>query len=149
MEVLQKVQYSYILVIGYNKLQLEFIKRSDKIKEYSKAREILDKFVFHFMKYMDIRNRKNADVEKILNLCPEYVKEIPEIYVSNKATKEEIEDCFKDTLDYDLVFAKKIVNKMKIKKEYFTASYLDKNYPNLVVDVIEQSPNFSGFSFNW
>jgi hypothetical protein len=98
---------------------------------------------------MEIRNRKNADVEKIVNLSPEFVKEIPEIYVSNKATKEEIEDCFKETLEYDLVFAKKVLNKMKIKKDYFTTSYLENNYPDLVVDVIEQSPNFTGFSFNW
>jgi hypothetical protein len=130
-------------------LQLEFIKTSEKIKEYSKAREILDKYVFHFIKYMEIRNRKNADVEKIVNLSPEFVKEIPGIYVSNKATKEEIEDCFKDTLEYDLVFAKKVLNKMKINKDYFTTSYLENNYPDLVVDVIEQSPNFTGFSFNW
>ncbi len=98
---------------------------------------------------MEIRNRKNADVEKIVNLSPEFVKEIPGIYVSNKATKEEIEDCFKDTLEYDLVFAKKVLNKMKINKDYFTTSYLENNYPDLVVDVIEQSPNFTGFSFNW
>ena len=55
----------------------------------------------------------------------------------------------KRSFDYDLVFAKNIVNKLKLNKEFFTTSYLENHYPDLEVDVVEQNPNFSGFSFNW
>lgn len=98
---------------------------------------------------MEIRNKKCPEIEKILNLSPEFVIEIPEVYVSNKATQEDIEECMKRSFDYDLVFAKNIVNKLKLNKEFFTTSYLENHYPDLEVDVVEQNPNFSGFSFNW
>lgn len=98
---------------------------------------------------MEIRNKKSPEIEKILNLCPEFVIEIPEVNVSNKATKEDIEDCMKRSFDYDLVFAKNIVNKLGLNKEFFTTSYLEAHYPDLEVDVVEQNPNFNGFSFNW
>jgi hypothetical protein len=55
----------------------------------------------------------------------------------------------KNSFEYDLVFAKNILNKMKLNKDFFTTSYLESNYPDLDVDVVEQTPNFSGFSFNW
>jgi hypothetical protein len=137
------------LVIGCNKIQKELIKTNSFVNDYNVAREILNKYVFHFIKFLENRYKKWLEIEKILNLSPEFVIEIPEVYVSNKATQEDIEECMKRSFDYDLVFAKNIVNKLKLNKEFFTTSYLENHYPDLEVDVVEQDPNFSGFSFNW
>jgi hypothetical protein len=125
------------------------ILKSEIIKDYYIAREILDKYVFHFLKYLEVKNKKSPDIEKILNLNPEFVEEIPEIYVSNKASKKDIEKVMMDSFQYDLVMAKSVVDKLNFDKDYFSIDYLEQNYPDLEVDVMEQNPNFYGFSFNW
>jgi hypothetical protein len=119
------------------------------LKDSQLARTILNKYVFHFIKFIEIRGKKNVDVEKIINLNPEFILEVPELFVSNKATRDDVNECMKQSFNYDLVFAKKLLSKMELNKEFFTAAYLEEHYPENDVDVVEQNPNFWGFSFNW
>ena len=125
------------------------LKKSQLFLEYQQAREILDKYVFHFVKYLEIKNKKINDIDNIIKLNPEYVVEVPEISVSTTATSDDIEECMKSSFKYDLVIAKKILDKLNLEKEYFTINYLEKKYPDCFIDVVEQNPNFTGFTFNW
>lgn len=137
------------LVIGYGKINKILLKKSLLFSEYKDARDILDKYIFHFIKYLEIRNKNFNNFENIINLYPEYVVEIPEIRVSSNANSDDIEQCMKASFNYDLVFAKKILDKLNLKNEFFTIDYLEKNYPDGFIDVVEQNPNFTGFTFNW
>ena len=66
-----------------------------------------------------------------------------------QGTNEDYEGVLKSAFEYDLVMVKNLVNKLPFDKDFFTIKYLEENYPEMDVDVVEQKPNFHGFSFNW
>lgn len=61
---------------------------------------------------------------------------------------QELSQQILDSFKYDLVILRGFLPKFKLNDKLFTVDYLTEHYPNLMIDVVEQTPKFFGFTNN-
>ena len=137
-------------MIYYKKFDI-LVKDNPKIFVDSKeARTLFDKYLFHLIEIEDFnaandKSRRHGSIDEILTLCPEVVNEVKIITPINE---QEDSKNINENSDDELVIMRGFLEKLGFDQSKFTIEYCVKNYPNLKIDVMEQTNNFYGFSNN-
>ena len=144
-----------MLVIAFNIFD-EFAKKSNFFENGKEARNIYDKYLFHFIELNKIENslKYSADAEGVqkkliefMNYDPSYMIEVP-VIDCNTSDKEEINKLVIEGLKNDLVILRGFVDKFDFNPEYFTEKFIVEKYGEQRIEIIEQTPNFFGFTNN-
>lgn len=82
-----------------------------------------------------------------MNYDPSYIIEVP-VIECNATDKEEINKLVIEGLKHDLVILRGFVDKFDFNPEYFTEKFIVEKYGDQRIEIIEQTPNFFGFTNN-
>lgn len=82
-----------------------------------------------------------------LSYDPSHILEVP-VIECNTSDKDEINNLIIEGLKHDLVILRGFLDKFGFNPEYFTEKYIVETYKDQKIEVIEQNPNFYGFTDN-
>jgi hypothetical protein len=134
----------------------EFVKQSDIFPNGKEARTVYDRYIFHFieLRKLEIIIKDSPDPVSIqkkmidyLSYDPSYILEVP-VIECNTNDKDEINNLIIEGLKHDLVILRGFLDKFGFNPEYFTEKFIVETYKDQKIEVIEQTPNFFGFTDN-
>jgi hypothetical protein len=138
-----------------NNLLDEFMKANRSLYVNSfEARKEYNKYLYHFGLYEQYKNEgREMDNETYSDICsrdPSVLLECPIIYASPIDTEAEINKKISEAMNYDLVILRGFLPKFAINNSLFSLDHLERSYQNSKnkIDVIDQDPDFFGFTKN-
>lgn len=143
------------LVLAYGVFH-EFAKSSQVFKNGTEARQVYDKYLFHFMELRRLENLmlNTSDADNIhkkmidcLTWDPSYLLDVP-IIECKTDDKEEIQNMILEGLKYDLVILRGFLDKFGFNPKYFTEKFIVETYKDQKIEIIEQQSRFLGFTTN-
>lgn len=134
----------------------ELAKQTDIFPNGKEARKVYDRYLFHFieLRKLEINIRDSEDPVSIqrkmidcLSYDPSYILEVP-VIECNTDDKDEINNLIIEGFKYDLVILRGFLDKFGFNPEFFTEKFIVETYKDQKIEVIEQTPNFFGFTNN-
>jgi hypothetical protein len=141
--------------IGKNKFKNNPFEINDK-----DLREIYNKYLFHFELFDNLINVQkgkasryimNYTEEDLIKFDPSMILECKIIEANNNDSLTDITNKIKEAYKHDLVILRGFTEKFGLNESLFNINHIEDNsdkYENLKIDIINQNPNFYGFTSN-